>query len=98
MKSTRKNGLIITIILALLSTFSTYLVNEYGAPAQLAWIEDALVIIETPALFVGFAVSGNIHMPNPMATYAVLFVTYLLLAAGITWLISIMLARRAPRS
>jgi len=96
MKLTRKNGLIVTIILALLSTFFTYLANEYGAPAQLAWIEDALVIVETPALFVGFAVSGNVHMPNPTATYVVLFVTYLLLAAGITWLISIVLARRTP--
>jgi len=94
MKLTRNNGLIVAIIVALLATCFSYLANEYGAPAQLAWIEDALVTIEKPALFVGFAVSGNVHMPNPIATYVVLFVTYLFLAACATWLISVVLARR----
>lgn len=87
--TTRKGGLIVTSALALLLTLCTYLLNNYPeTPLRInRVILDVLDVIQVPAKAAGFFMSGNVHQPNEVVTYVVLFLTYWLLAGSIIWLV-----------
>lgn len=81
------------IVVAFLLTYYTYPPNGYITLANLKWMAGPLTIIELPSMLFGILVSGNIHQPDPVATFIVLFLTYLLLVGAVGWLVIVMLKR-----
>lgn len=78
----------------MLTVFS-YLINDCpNKPEELRFIYNALDIIQLPAQFAGFLVSGNVHMPNVFAVYLVLFLSYLLLIWCVTVLLMLVRAKK----
>ena len=50
-------------------------------------IANAITTLNLPALFLGIVVSGNVHQPSELATYAGVFVQWAVLGSVIAWLV-----------
>jgi hypothetical protein len=75
-------------LLGLLLTVTTHFINTYpDAPIHLTPIVRVLDIIQFPGRVIGFVVSGNVHQPNILVSYAVLWVLYCIVLAAITWIV-----------
>ena len=96
MRITRKSGLIFTTGTTVVLTLGSYLIRDYPeARLHVPSIMNFLDLAQLPGAFVGIAISGNVHQPNVVVTYLVLFVLYWLVIGIATWLFSFAIGRRA---
>lgn len=55
-------------------------------------VGNMLAILNLPALFLGIVVSGNVHQPSEIATYAAVFVQWTVLGCLVAWASSKLIA------
>jgi hypothetical protein len=83
---------LLVAVAALVPTLYSYL-NNNPTVAGFGLIANMLDAIQLPAVFVGVAVSRNIHPPDVVSTYATFFLTYIPLIGAITWLLKMLFAK-----
>jgi hypothetical protein len=47
--------------------------------------DDTLTLLSLPAIFVGVAVSGNVHQPSEAVTYSAIFLQWGVVGAAVAW-------------